>query len=80
MLVETEEEEKEQQPHKMKNSGNECLTTFPLSNFGHFLSFDHWYPFMKTDSGLSAYCHGNADLQMYGSDTGQPACLCDLAE
>ena len=27
---------------------------------------------MKTDSGLSAYCHGNADLQMYGSDAGQP--------
>ena len=24
--------------------------------------FDHRYPFVKTDSGLSAYCHGNADF------------------
>ena len=24
--------------------------------------FDHRYPFVKTDSGLSAYCHGNVDF------------------
>ena len=48
---------------------------------GHFLAppyFDHSYSFVNTDSGLSAYCHGNmyfpnACVYNYGSDAGQPA-------
>ena len=45
----------------MKNSENEAsLQIVPFSDFGHFLRtpifFYHRYPFVRTDSRLSAYC------------------------
>ena len=51
---------------KKKNNKMNCncemtfynVNNFPLSDFGHSLR----HPFMKMDSGLSTYCHGNADF------------------
>ena len=36
------------------------FNNFPVVQFWSY--FDHRYPFVKTDSGLSAYYHGNTDF------------------
>ena len=41
---------------------NRFITYLLVFDIGHFPYFNRRYPFVKTDFGLSAYCHGNADF------------------
>ena len=52
---------------KMKNSENANFNNFPAVQFWSYFDEPHIltigiYPFVKTDSRLNAYCHGNVDF------------------
>ena len=59
---------------KRKNCENEHFNNFPVLTTLSYFEDSHILTIgMKTDSGLVAYCHGNAKCMGAMSDAGQPA-------